>query len=477
MKKTLFLLVLFSISAGQLKSTILNVPGNYGSIQEAIDAAVDHDTVLVEQNTYFENIEYKGKNIIIASRFLTINDTGIISSTIIDGSANGSVVKFRNGEDSTAMLIGFTLKNGKTKYGGGIYIESASPTIKNCIIRNNTLEGTNPFGGGIYLRKSRSTIYGCEIMYNAVIGMNNSNGWGGGISMESCSYVTVINCKIHHNQVTSIYGGIGVASTKVKIIGCEITNNFCYSSGSGIGCQDSDLQLLNNTIANNKATLRGEGFYFIRSSPIIHNCIVWHNKGKDSFWGVNGWGGTPEIYYSNIQGGYDTLLVMNLEPMFVDTTAGDFRLKDNSPCIDAGNPDTSGLNLPMYDLYGNLRFQDGNNDGISAIDMGASEYEPQSVKVDKRMIPNYSKSYRLGQNYPNPFNSVTTISYQLPKPVFVNLSIFNFNGQLVERLVFGSQGPGYFSVKWNASKFGSGVYVYKITAGEFSASGKCLLLR
>ena len=481
MKKILFLLALFIVHAAQLKGTILNVPDNYSSIQEAIEVSANSDTVLVEENTYFENIDYKGKNIVIGSLFLITNDTSIISKTIIDGSANGSVVTIKNNEDSTAMLIGFTIRNGKTKYGGGIYIVSASPTITNCIITNNTLEDTNPFGGGIYLRGSQSTIYGCEIMYNTVIGMNNSNGWGGGISLESCSKVTIINCKIHHNQVTSSYGGIGLANTQAKIIGCEISNNFCYSGGSGIGCQDADLQVINSTIANNKASSRNDALYFIRSSPVIHNCIIWYNLDNNGYSNIYGWGGTPEIFYSNIQGGYDTLSVMDLEPMFVDTAAGDFRLKDKSPCIDAGDPDTAGLNLPLYDLYGNLRFQDGDNNGISVIDMGAYEYVSQSVSVEDKIASNHPNSYHLKQNYPNPFNSSTQINYYLPMATEVTLVIYNLIGKKIITLVNAKQSKGDHSVIWNGTnnlnhKVTSAVYIYQLKAGKNIFNNKMILL-
>ncbi|MBN1154565.1 hypothetical protein JXB12_06535, partial [candidate division KSB1 bacterium] len=403
MKKTPLLFVLFLLYAIPLQATVHHVPGNYGSIQEAINASAHTDSVLVDPNIYFENINFKGKNIVVASLFLTTRDTTLISQTIIDGSANGPVVTIKNHEDSTAMLIGFTIRNGKTNYGGGIYIESSSPFISNCIVRNNAIEGSNPIGGGIYLRGSRSTVYACEIMFNTATAMDNNNGWGGGISsIQSTGRVTIINCKIHHNQVTSCYGGIGLADTEARIIGCEISNNISYSGGSGIGCQDSDLELINCTVTQNGATGRNNPLYFIQSAPVIRNCIIWHNKKSDRYASVGGFESTPEIVYSNIEGGFDTLVVMNLEPMFVDTTAGDFRLRSDSPCIDAGDPDTVGLNLPPYDLCGNIRIKDGDSNGIPVIDMGAYEYASPAVRIENPPAPNNPKAFDLRQNYPNP---------------------------------------------------------------------------
>ncbi|MCP4708172.1 MAG: hypothetical protein GY869_06080, partial [Planctomycetes bacterium] len=95
-----------------LYAAIINVPGDQPTIQAGIDAAVDADTVLVQPGTYFENINYNGKNIMLGSLFLTTQDTSYISQTVIDGNEDGSVVRFESGEDSTAILNGFTITRG-----------------------------------------------------------------------------------------------------------------------------------------------------------------------------------------------------------------------------------------------------------------------------------------------------------------------------------------------------------------------------
>jgi hypothetical protein len=438
--------------------------------------------VLVEPNTYFENIDYRGKNIVVGSLFLTTDDTSMISRTIIDGSANGSVVSIAKNENSTARLIGFTIRNGKVRYGGGIHIRSASPTISHCIIMNNVVEGTNPIGGGIYIRNSRAIIYGCEIMYNSALAMDNNNGWGGGISIESDSLVSIINCKIHHNQSTSSSGGIGVADAKARIIGCEIAYNSCYTGGSGIGCQDSDLHLVNNTVSGNRGTNNNTAVFFIRSSPIIQNCVIWYNPGTEEYRSIDGGGGTPEIYFSNIQGGFDTLAVMDLEPMFVDTSAGDFRLTHDSPCIDAGDPDSAGLSLPLVDLDGHVRFLDGYNDGVAVIDMGAYEYVPLPVRVEDRNEMDHPHTFHLKQNYPNPFNPNTTIEYLVPDKCHIEIKVCDLLGREIRSLSSGQMSPGSYQVTWNGlddtgSTASSGVYFYTLTAEGFSETRKLLLIR
>jgi len=86
-------------------------------------------------------------------------------------------------------------------------------------------------------------------------------------------------------------------------------------------------------------------------------------------------------------------------------------------------------------------------------------------------------SFVLEQNYPNPFNPITIISYKLPLAVFVNLSIYNVIGQLVETIVSSHKSAGFHSVQWSASGIGSGLYFYQIVAGEYTETKKCLILK
>ncbi|MBC8174896.1 MAG: T9SS type A sorting domain-containing protein [Candidatus Marinimicrobia bacterium] len=85
--------------------------------------------------------------------------------------------------------------------------------------------------------------------------------------------------------------------------------------------------------------------------------------------------------------------------------------------------------------------------------------------------------FALYQNYPNPFNPITKISYQLPQPAFVTLSIYNLTGQLVEKLVSEQKNAGYHTVQWDASQAGSGIYFYRIDAGTFYEVRKCLVIK
>jgi hypothetical protein len=95
-----------------------------------------------------------------------------------------------------------------------------------------------------------------------------------------------------------------------------------------------------------------------------------------------------------------------------------------------------------------------------------------SVVVDQ-LIPG---EFRLDQNYPNPFNPSTTIRYGLPNRSLVTLTVFNTLGQQVALLQNGEQEAGYHEVRFDAKKLSSGLYFYRIQAGEFAATKRLLLL-
>ena len=92
-------------------------------------------------------------------------------------------------------------------------------------------------------------------------------------------------------------------------------------------------------------------------------------------------------------------------------------------------------------------------------------------------IPHYPFAYELSQNYPNPFNPSTTIRYALPNRAHVTLSVFNTLGQQVATLVNETQDAGFHDVWFGASGLASGVYFYRLRAGDYVATKRLLLLK
>ena len=96
-----------------------------------------------------------------------------------------------------------------------------------------------------------------------------------------------------------------------------------------------------------------------------------------------------------------------------------------------------------------------------------------SVKSTEELPTRYS----LHQNYPNPFNPTTTISYQLPMQNHVTLKVFDMLGREVATLVNGVEEPGYKSINFNANRLSSGMYFYRLQAGNYIETKKLVLLK
>jgi len=225
MKTSLIILATVLLIIGNIHATTINVPSDQPTIQAGIDAAINGDTVLVHPGTYVENINFNGKDIIVSSLFLTTGDTSYISTTVIDGSQNGSVVKFENNEKSTAILSGFTITNGSAQSGGGIFCHGSSPSLMNMIVIGNAASS----GGGIYCQNSNTKLF------DVIVYGNIASGEGGGISCYAAS-PNLVNITIKKNTASSVGGGISSADWShpdlVNVIICENT----ASLGGGIYC-------------------------------------------------------------------------------------------------------------------------------------------------------------------------------------------------------------------------------------------------
>ncbi len=163
------------------------------------------------------------------------------------------------------------------------------------------------------------------------------------------------------------------------------------------------------------------------------------------------------------------------DPQFVSIASGfttglnsvaGFALMSTSPAINAGLA-ISGR--PDKDYLGNPVPSDG------VVDLGAFEYQKvNGVTEGSNLVPS---STALKQNYPNPFNPVTVISYQLRVAGSVKLVVYDLLGREAALLVNAERPAGTYSVSWNAANMPSGVYFYRMTAGDFTQTKQMLLVK
>ncbi len=276
----------------------------FRKIQKGVNSAGDGDTVLVEKGRYVERINFSGKAILVASHFIFDGLESTIESTIIDGDGLGNVVTFDSGEDSNSVIRGFTLTGGYAGYGGGVYCDVSSPSIA----ENFLLENISPLGGaGIYCNESIPKIY-----RNLIANCSGSQA----ILLKDDSHAQMIN------------------------------NTVCHNNGIGLSIQDGCV-------------------------PVVKNNIICYN----TYCGIRVSSSTWDISYNDVYGQDHNYLWIpdqtgiggniSADPLFVNSSAGDYHLTLCSPCVDAGDPADS---IPPG---GGIR-----------IDMGAFEYQHEFIKGD-----------------------------------------------------------------------------------------------
>lgn len=410
----------------------IRVPGrSFSTIQAAINAAVDGDTVLVAPGTYFENIDFYGK-------YITVKSEAGPEITVIDGDNADSVVKFISGEGPASVLDGFTISNGRSGFdtmgfgnGGGIWIRYSSPHImNNAIINNKACEGA-----GISVDFGSPVIQKNTITNNAQAGCSGGIG-GSGISVGGAAATQILDNIISDNVTGSDGGGIALFAAGQPIIrGNIISGNSSSGWGGGISMVNySDALIVSNLIFDNRA-LEGGGIYWsVPNSaygPILVNNTIADNDAQEGsgifadgydamakltnniiiaklgqaavFCGdsndLNAPIMTANDIFSPTGSAYGGICAdqtgingnISADPLFIDPLNGNYHIGYGSPAIDAG--DNTDPSLPASDMDGGERIVDGNVDGVSVVDMGADEYVAQTYSISGTIGRPLSRGY------------------------------------------------------------------------------------
>jgi hypothetical protein len=289
----------------------------YDRIQHAITGAFSGEEIVVGQGTYFENINFGGKNLTLRST--DPDDPAVVTATIIDGSER--TVEFARGEDDRCVLSGLTVTGGQT----GIYCSGSSPTMINCHIAGCG-------GPGIELRDGcNPMMIGCEIISNMGAGIQMWAKKDGRIVVYN--YPTITHCLISENGLAGISGGFPT------ITNCTIAAN----GGSGISSMEATL--INSIVyhnGDNSTVMQVEGDAVITYSAIQGG---WSGEGNIeddpcfAFIGFTDLNGTPDDESDDfwVPGDYHLCSQTGRwdpkEQIWVEDTV-------TSPCIDAGNADS-----------------------------------------------------------------------------------------------------------------------------------------
>jgi hypothetical protein len=233
----LFLLFAFNLPVYATQILVdINGSGQTNSIQNGINMAATGDTVLVLPGTYFENINYNGKTIVLASQYLFSNNPVDIHQTIIDGNMQDGVIKVISGEGEGTKLVGFTIQNGLNLIdfirAGGISITNSSLSIENCIIISNF----GNYSGAISCENGLLRLISCNIRNNRALGYSAA----GNLTIASGSDFFISGCSMNHNFSDRLVGGV--------VIGNDVSGEFDPINRNSIylnyGARCSDIHIV-----------------------------------------------------------------------------------------------------------------------------------------------------------------------------------------------------------------------------------------
>lgn len=375
-------------------AVVLRVPADHGTIQGAILAAADGDTVLVAPGVYFETLDFLGKAV-------TVTSEAGPEATIVDARRLGPAALFRSGEGPRSVLSGFTLRNGLTgDTGGCVAISSGAPTIAwNHVLGCESTYG----GGGIGVSFSSASIRG-----NVVAGCRARGLGGGGVLVIGAGSAEIVGNLIAENDGGN-GGGIELWAAGTPLIaGNVLRGNRTDGVGGGIVAYNgSDADVIQNAIVENSARTGGGVAFLVPSGArgplLVANTIVGNNATAGSALYASGFPASMlvvndvlaspdateavlcDFTRSNVGPTFDHVLAhaaggeayevcpdptgtsgnVSAAPLLADPASGDFRLAPGSPGVDAGL--STAPMLPDLDLDGGPRISG------AAVDIGAWE--------------------------------------------------------------------------------------------------------
>jgi hypothetical protein len=418
---------------------------------------------------------------------ITIRDCLFEYNTTSQGWSEGGAISAFYASD--ALIENNTFReNWSYAIGGAIFCFASSPVIRGNLFEANRAGPRGGANGGAIAcyNESHPRIVNNTFINNEAYPRSSfppSDGQGGAIfCTEGCNPVIAGNF-FSNNRVLMGGGGPdydGGGAIFAYSASPAILNNLFAENGAdddnggAILLVSSRSEIINNTFVGNWAADSGGAIYMIYSdSARIVNCILYTNIAAvgaqvcmDS--------SAAEVSYSDIEGSWPGTGNIDNDPLFRNPALGDYHLQDSincgdnhsSPCIDWGSP-----------AYSDIMLNCDMGLGTELCDMGAYGGGDSMIIGIEENGPIMPDQFYISQNYPNPFNPATTIEYDLPRASEVTLEIYDLLGRKIETPVNARQEAGHHSLIWNGSDYSSGVYFYRIMAGNDFKIGKMVLLK
>ncbi|MCS6907355.1 MAG: choice-of-anchor Q domain-containing protein, partial [Anaerolineales bacterium] len=392
-----------------------------------------------------------------------------------------------NEQNSAPQLISVTLRNNQAQSGGGIYNYGCQrgPILVNVLFDSNR---ASLGGGGISNQQSSLTLQGVTFSGNTASSGGGMANWTQNLTSPPAGSLNLTNVIFSNNAATYSGGGMLNMADLGVTAGSETLTNVLFSgnsvtgsSGEGGGMfNDNRSPLLRNvTFAGNSAPHGGGIVNSNNSHPTLRNVLIWGNSSSGSTLHhrsiVNKSGSNPKIDYSNLEGclyfslgtwwlvpacGQDWGNNTGGDPLFVNPGAGDWRLRPGSPMIDAGTngalPDTI-----TTDLDGKARIEDGNNDSLFRVDIGA--YEVQILPMVSSITradpnPTSAASVNFTVTFSEAVSGVDASDFSLATTETLSgVSITSVAGTGTTRTVTVNTGTGWGTLRLDLKASGTGI--------------------
>ena len=308
-----------------------NVPGDFATIQAAINAVVngalpDGTVINIQPGTYAEALLIGA-----TPRSMTLRAAGGAGTAVVDATGKGTSALQVLNAPGNIRIEGLKLRNGQGDFsrGGGFTFQGASPTVVNCTVENNSSTGNggggmigggstaifdscviqnntaSQFGGGVFISQgSRPTFTNCTIQGN-VSGTTSNIGSGGGVHLQDAS-ATVLSSRIVNNRASLAAGGImafgpfgsSFGESTLTVEDSDVSNNtaarFAASDGpaegGGIHVEGNTVGVIRRSTIRNNVANTGGGLNSYRARYIIEDSIIDGNSALDPA-AVGGFGG------------------------------------------------------------------------------------------------------------------------------------------------------------------------------------------
>jgi hypothetical protein len=394
-------------------------------------------------------------------------------------------------EGSGLTMTGVTLQGNQSKMiGGGI---SADATSSVTMTDGKVLSNTATLGGGAYLAgptthlkhnlwtgNSGTAFYVINATGGSVVGNTMNLNTGGAMNLSNAN-VTVKNNIVAGTTGTGIQCGGAAIPTPTY---CDVWGNTTNYGGcaAGTGCISLDPLYVNAAGGDYHLALHSPAIDAGDPDPASNDPDG--SRGDMGMYGAHAFTMDQPVYPKNLHcaiSAGDAVLTWDANPEGDLASYAVYKSADPAFIPSAANFVT--LVTAPTTMYNDGAVVSGTFYRLSAVDgSGYASGYAGPVEPDASGIGDAWYAFRLHQNHPNPFNPTTRIGYEVASRVRVTLGVYDVRGALVKTLVDEDRGPGSYTAEWNGTDFAgervsTGVYFYRLNAGQFAQTRKMVLLK